>query len=80
MTELENEVQSLREENDDLRQEIENLQYLQDSQKDLQDIVISLCHMSEQMWESVYPNKAGGTYDARLDFKQKFGYSDAPDY
>ena len=80
MTELENEVQSLREENDDLRQEIENLQYLQDSQKDLQDDVIRLCHMSEQMWESVYPNKAGGTYDARLDFKQKFGYSNATDY
>jgi len=80
MTELENEVQSLREENDDLRQEIENLQYLQDSQKDLQDVVISLCHMSEKMWESVFHEGAGGTYDARLDFKQKFGYSDAPNY
>lgn len=80
MTELENEVQSLREENDDLRQEIENLQYLQDSQKDLQDVVISLCHMSEKMWDSVYPNMPAGSYDARLDFKQKFGYSDAPNY
>ena len=80
MTELENEVQSLREENDDLRQEIENLQHLQDSQKDLQDVVISLCHMSEKMWESVFHEGAGGTYDARLDFKQKFGYSDAPNY